>query len=100
MGRTKVAIQAGGRVIPLRLDVTNSEEVTAAAATASNVDLVINNASIARGGWLGDPSLVENARREMEVNYFGPLSERASVAARRLVWGKPHPVEAIWTLGW
>ncbi|WP_435270018.1 SDR family oxidoreductase [Streptomyces sp. 1222.5] len=57
-------------VTPLRLDVTDEEQVAAAARTADDVTIVINNAGVA-----GGPALLEGpfdgARREMEVNYFG-----------------------------
>ncbi|MFG2949346.1 SDR family oxidoreductase [Streptomyces adustus] len=60
----------GSELVPLRLDVTDEEQVAAAAATAGDVGIVINNAGVA-----GGPSLLEGsfdgARREMEVNYFG-----------------------------
>jgi NAD(P)-dependent dehydrogenase (short-subunit alcohol dehydrogenase family) len=60
-------------VQPLRLDVTKPEDVAAAAALASDVTLVINNAGIAQpGGFLGDDSEAV-ARRMMETNFFSVL---------------------------
>jgi NAD(P)-dependent dehydrogenase (short-subunit alcohol dehydrogenase family) len=57
----------------LRLDVNNTEEVAAAAALASDVTLVINNAGIAQpGGFLAADS-EEVARRIFETNFFGML---------------------------
>jgi NAD(P)-dependent dehydrogenase (short-subunit alcohol dehydrogenase family) len=57
----------------MRLDVNNPEEVAAAAALASDVTLVINNAGIAQpGGFLAADS-VEVARRLFETNFFGML---------------------------
>ena len=57
----------------LRLDVTNQEDVAAAAAKASDVTLVINNAGIAQvGGFLLDDS-VQTSRRIFETNFFGVL---------------------------
>ena len=63
--------QAG--VQALRLDVTNPDEVAAAAAMASDVTLVINNAGIAQpGGFLtGDSE--ETTRRIFETNFFAML---------------------------
>jgi NAD(P)-dependent dehydrogenase (short-subunit alcohol dehydrogenase family) len=57
----------------VRLDVTNPQAVTSAAKASGDVNLVINNAGIAR--WTGflAPESVEAARAEMETNYFGPL---------------------------
>ena len=37
-------------VVPLKLDVTSDEEVVAAARAAGNVNLLVNNAGIARPG--------------------------------------------------
>jgi NAD(P)-dependent dehydrogenase (short-subunit alcohol dehydrogenase family) len=57
----------------LRLDVNKPEEVAAAAALASDVTLVINNAGIAQpGGFLAADS-EEVARRIFETNFFGML---------------------------
>jgi len=63
----------GERLIPLRLDVTSDNDVAAAAALARDVNLLFNNAGVAgMGTGLADGD-VEQARHEMEVNYFGVL---------------------------
>jgi len=55
------------------LDVTRPEEVAAAAAHASDVTLVINNAGIGlQGGFLASDSEAL-ARRHFETNFFGML---------------------------
>jgi NAD(P)-dependent dehydrogenase (short-subunit alcohol dehydrogenase family) len=60
-------------VQPLRLDVTNPDDVAAAAALAPDVTLVINNAGIAQaGGFLADDSEAVT-RRIFETNFFGML---------------------------
>ncbi|PIF26063.1 short-subunit dehydrogenase [Acidovorax sp. 56] len=57
----------------LRLDVNNPSDVAAAAALASDVTLVINNAGIAQpGGFLADDS-EEVTRRLFETNFFAML---------------------------
>ncbi|MDQ3060154.1 MAG: SDR family oxidoreductase [Pseudomonadota bacterium] len=57
----------------LQLDVTQPEEVAAAAAQAADVTLVINNAGIAEfGGFLAQDS-EKVARRIFETNFFGLL---------------------------
>jgi NAD(P)-dependent dehydrogenase (short-subunit alcohol dehydrogenase family) len=57
----------------IRLDVTKSEEVAAAAARAGDVTLVINNAGVGhQGGFLASDS-EEAARRQLETNFFGML---------------------------
>ena len=60
-------------VIPIRLDVTNAEEIAAAARASEDVDLVINNAGISKGSALLTPGSIEAARAELETNFFGPL---------------------------
>lgn len=59
-------------VVPVRLDVTSAEDIAAAAALCSDVDLVINNAGvIARAGLLTDDG---GLREAMETNLYGILS--------------------------
>jgi NAD(P)-dependent dehydrogenase (short-subunit alcohol dehydrogenase family) len=62
------------RVIPLQLDVTDPVQVQATAVIAADVDILVNNAGAALGGWIESDALLANARQEMEVNYFAPLS--------------------------
>ncbi|OBP16830.1 short-chain dehydrogenase [Rheinheimera sp. SA_1] len=60
-------------VIPVKLDVTNAEDIARVARDYPDVTLLINNAGVAEMG----PMLVEGAeamlRRQMETNVFGPL---------------------------
>lgn len=71
-----VIARHGARVVPLELDVTNPAQVAAAAAAASDVQLLVNNAGFA--GHLGsaftDPKWLSAGRQEMEVNFFGTLA--------------------------
>jgi NAD(P)-dependent dehydrogenase (short-subunit alcohol dehydrogenase family) len=67
-------------VEPIRLDVTNADDVAATAAHCSDITLLINNAGIADfGGFLAEGS-VDAARRQLETNYFGPLRLSAAFA--------------------
>jgi NAD(P)-dependent dehydrogenase (short-subunit alcohol dehydrogenase family) len=66
-----VVTQAG--VQPLQLDVNNPQDVAAAAALASDVTLVINNAGIAQPGGFLAPDSEEVARRIFETNFFAVL---------------------------
>ncbi|MEU6553340.1 SDR family oxidoreductase [Streptomyces sp. NPDC046915] len=54
----------------LRLDVTDPEQIAAAARAATDATIVINNAGIQAGPGLLEGSL-EGARQELEVNYLG-----------------------------
>jgi NAD(P)-dependent dehydrogenase (short-subunit alcohol dehydrogenase family) len=66
-----IAPQPG--VQALRLDVNNPEDVAAAAALASDVTLVINNAGIAQPGGFMAADSEEVMRRIFETNVFGVL---------------------------
>jgi NAD(P)-dependent dehydrogenase (short-subunit alcohol dehydrogenase family) len=61
------------RLISLRLDVTDADQIRAAAEAAADVDLVFNNAGVVLAKTIADSVVLDQARREMEVNYFGPL---------------------------
>lgn len=53
--------ELGGRVVPLRLDVTDPDQVTAAATEAPDVNLLFNNAGIVRTrSHLGRPKPVRS----------------------------------------
>ena len=61
------------RVIPVRLDVTNDDDVAHAARTCTDVSIVVNNAGILRQSASLADGGVEAARAEMETNYFGSM---------------------------
>ncbi|MFK0113804.1 SDR family oxidoreductase [Streptomyces sp. NPDC091217] len=65
------AAVTGADLVPLRLDVTDPEDVAAAAETADDVTIVINNAGIASGDTRLLEGSFDGARQAMEVNYFG-----------------------------
>jgi NAD(P)-dependent dehydrogenase (short-subunit alcohol dehydrogenase family) len=57
---------------PIALDITDPDAVSAAAALAGDVDLLINNAGISTGAQLlGD---LDGVREAMAVNFWGTLS--------------------------
>lgn len=60
-------------VTPLRLDVTSPEDVAAAARTAADTTIVINNAGIALTGSFGAPDAEAALRRHLETNVLGVL---------------------------
>jgi NAD(P)-dependent dehydrogenase (short-subunit alcohol dehydrogenase family) len=61
------------RLVSLRLDVTDADQIRAAGEAAPDVELVFNNAGVVLATGIADSTFLEQARREMEVNYFGPL---------------------------
>ncbi len=60
------------RVIPLRLDVTDTESVASAAAAARDVDVLVNNAGITGAASLLE-SPMDEIRNTFETNVFAPL---------------------------
>ncbi len=71
-----VELAHGGdqRVVAVRLDVTHAASVAGTAEQCGDVDLVINNAGVNRCTGFMAPTALEEARQEMEVNYFGTLA--------------------------
>jgi len=62
------------RVHPVVVDTTRPEQVEQAAREAGDVNVLVNNAGVLHyAGFLSAPDL-DQARHEMEVNYFGPLA--------------------------
>ncbi len=61
------------RLVPLLLDVTDAQQIRNACAAAADVGLVFNNAGVVLNGQIAGATVLEQARREMEVNYFGSL---------------------------
>ncbi len=93
-------------VVPVQLDVTDPASVAAAAATAPDVDLLVNNAGSATGADLLTSPL-DDLRLELETHYLGSLQvTRAflpSLVERRgavanvlsvLSWVSPAPAGA------
>ena len=59
--------------VPLALEVTDPDSVAAAAAQASDVTVLINNAGISLGASSFLEAPVDDIRREFETNFYGPL---------------------------
>src|SRR4051812_42616558 len=72
--RNAAAIEPDKAIEAVQLDITNGEQVAAAAARCRDVNVLINNAGVASfNPALGAPTM-DHARREMETNYFGTLA--------------------------
>jgi NAD(P)-dependent dehydrogenase (short-subunit alcohol dehydrogenase family) len=61
-------------VIPVALDITDPDAVARAAHQCADVSLLVNNAGVMRASTFIDAPSLDNARLEMETNYFGTLS--------------------------
>lgn len=81
--RNPEAIDLPG-VVPIQLDITDAESVARAAATATGVEVLINNAGISlhQNFVTGD---VDAIRREMETNFFGTLQVIRAFASARAI---------------
>jgi NAD(P)-dependent dehydrogenase (short-subunit alcohol dehydrogenase family) len=63
-----------GKVVAIKLDITDEADIAAAADRCHDVTLLINNAGINnQAGFIAAQDLAA-ARAEMETNYFGPLT--------------------------
>ncbi len=61
-------------IVPVRLDVTEPDQVAAAAARLRDVNVVVNNAGVFRGGDALADDLDEALRTVMETNVYGLLA--------------------------
>lgn len=80
-----VAARDPGRIdlpgaVPVRLDVTSEADLAALAGQAPDVNLLINNAGVAETGGFMPEGSVAAARRQMEVNFYGPLRVTQALA--------------------
>ncbi|TWU23277.1 putative oxidoreductase [Novipirellula galeiformis] len=61
----------GERVVPIRVDLDDPKSITAAAATATDVDVVVNNAGVMKiSSAIGDDA-IETLQFEMNANVYG-----------------------------
>lgn len=61
------------RLVPLSMDLTVGESITAAAATASDVTLVINNAGILQNASALADDAIDDLKYTMDANVYGLL---------------------------
>jgi NAD(P)-dependent dehydrogenase (short-subunit alcohol dehydrogenase family) len=71
-------------VAPVELDITDPESVARAAAVATDVDVLINNAGISLHQNLVTGDL-DAIRRELETNFFGTLNVIRAFAGARAI---------------
>lgn len=61
----------GEKVVPIAVDLAKPETITAAAAAARDVDLVVNNAGVLRNATPLADNAIESLQFEIEINVFG-----------------------------
>jgi NAD(P)-dependent dehydrogenase (short-subunit alcohol dehydrogenase family) len=87
------------RLTPVALDVTDEARVREVAAQLTDVDLVVNNAGTGHFNFPLDADL-ENARREIEVNYLGIVSMTEAFAPVLAANGGGAFVNMLSVLSW
>jgi NAD(P)-dependent dehydrogenase (short-subunit alcohol dehydrogenase family) len=65
---------SNGKVVAVRLDVTNEEQIQAAAKIAPDTQILFNNAGIVYYTGIVSAPDSKSARAQMEVNYFGLMN--------------------------
>lgn len=86
-------------VIPVRLDITDPEQVAAASRQTSDVRLLVNNAGSGTHALLLDGDL-DDIRLEMETHYFGTLSMARAFAPVLAANGGGALVNVLSVLSW
>jgi short-subunit dehydrogenase len=71
--RNPSALAASDRLVPLKMDVTSDADVNKAAATATDITLLINNAGVNHNTAFLLAADLSIAREEFECNYLAPL---------------------------
>jgi NAD(P)-dependent dehydrogenase (short-subunit alcohol dehydrogenase family) len=86
-------------VTPIALDVTDPASVAAAAATASGVAILVNNAGSSTGASLlsGDPA---DIRLEMDTHFFGTLAVTRAFAPQLAGQGSSAILNVLSALSW
>lgn len=87
-------------VTTLMLDVTHDADAAAAAAACGDVNILINNAGIARGSSLLAAGGLEAARSEFETNVFGPWRLSQAFAPVLAANGGGAIVNVLSVLSW
>ncbi|PZP35839.1 MAG: short chain dehydrogenase [Roseateles depolymerans] len=87
-------------VIPVALDVTDPAQVDAAAASCTDVTLLVNNAGISLGGQVLADDGLDKARAELDANLFGPWLMARAFAPALKANGGGAIVNVLSVLSW
>lgn len=86
-------------VVPLRIDITESASIDAAAEVASDVTLLVNNAGIyTAGGLLSAP--LKDIHAEMDTNYYGTLAVTRAFAPHLVTNSPAGILNVLSVLSW
>lgn len=87
-------------LVPIRLDITDAEQVAKAAAELTDVNLVVNNAGVAHLIEALDPGLEAAMRADLETNVFGTLRVAQAFAPVLAAAGGGALVNILSTASW
>lgn len=87
-------------VVPLALDVTQPDQIAAAAEAAGDITLLINNAGIARYGSLLGADGLDALRQQFETNAVAPLAMARAFAPVLARQGGGAIVNVLSALSW
>ncbi len=68
---TPLVEKYGERVVPILIDMADPKSITAAAQTAKDVQVVVNNAGVAKFGTLLEQDAISNLEFEININVYG-----------------------------
>lgn len=68
------------RVVPLKLDVTSADDISAVAAQCTDLTLLINNAGIALQSRIMADNALETAKAEFDTNVWGVMNLSKALA--------------------
>jgi len=86
-------------VIPIALDVTDARSISAAAAIAQNVSILINNAGSSTGASVLDGAW-DDIQLEMNTHYFGTLATTRAFSAQLGAAGTSAVLNILSVLSW
>jgi NAD(P)-dependent dehydrogenase (short-subunit alcohol dehydrogenase family) len=87
-------------VVPVRLDITSSADIVAAAAACTDVTLLINNAGILNGTRALAENAAEAGQREFATNVFGLLNVTRAFAPILASNGGGGLINVLSVLSW
>lgn len=65
--------QYGDRVVPIQVDLSDPQSIVAAAQTAKDVQVVVNNAGVFQAGTLLAEDAIVALEFQMSINVYGPI---------------------------
>jgi NAD(P)-dependent dehydrogenase (short-subunit alcohol dehydrogenase family) len=84
----------------IRLDVTSPADIAEAAATYTDVDVIVNNAGVTTRGLLVDPASTQGIRDLLEINTFGPIAMTQAFAPTLKKNGGGAVINVLSVLTW